>query len=311
MKKYKTLIISIFITMLVLSVIVVGYNYFFGIKDSYILSSYVTISDKKGVVEGYTINYEDCKDDNDNFELEIEIGSDEKREIGFEISVLVNYEQQCFKIKNSTENILSKTVYVEENSEKVIIVLEKKFFQFNQNQFIINIRQDIEELSYKNELVRDSNTINFRYNIKYDEGEINKKTVEETHKNVIENPLDVVNDRITFEISNIGEVDDSLITLNSGSEKLLSVNIGGSKVAEDYIILAYVNSKQIKINGKEFCYLKVSKDMLANTNISIEIDQDVGIYELELYGIPAPFDEVDDRTDRIISAKRYTIKVES
>lgn len=133
--------------MILLSIVTIGFIYFFGVKDSYRISSEIAFSNSNGIIDGYVIDYDDCKNEDGDFQLKIEVGSNETRDIDFEISSLVNYEQQYFRTVESKNKVLSSVLSVNQNKKEIIIILDKDDFDQYQNQLVINIRQDIKQLS--------------------------------------------------------------------------------------------------------------------------------------------------------------------
>lgn len=308
MKKYKVEIISAMLTMIFLSLVYIGFVYFFGVKDSYQISSEIGFSNSKGKIDGYHINYDDFINDDGNFQMKLKVGSEEKREIDFEISALVNYRQQNFKTKDSVNNVLSKVISIKENKKEVVIILDKSNFEFYQNHLVINIRQDIKELSYQNKLVRNSKTLNFTFYVKNKNGRNEEYFIgSDNYKNMIEIPLEDETQNVVFDI-NAANNDQALITTKKNEKIPINLGLGGNKTRE-YIIWASLDSKQVKIDGQPFNKFRVNKNMIGFTNLEIENPVQPGIYELEIYCVPSP-EEMGKGLKEIISGKRYTIKVE-
>ncbi|OCA84086.1 hypothetical protein A8F94_15275 [Bacillus sp. FJAT-27225] len=308
MKKYKVQIISAAITMVFLSIVTIGFIYFFGVKDSYQLSSGIAISNTNGIIDGYKIDYEDCKNEDGNFQLKIEVGSKEAREIDFELSTLVNYEQQYFRRAESENKVLSSVLSVNQNKREIIIILDKDAFELFQNQLVINIRQDIKQLSYKNKLVRDSNTINFTYYVSNEDGKNQSNKQDNTITNIIETPLEDTSQNVVFDIETANG-DDPLIKTKKNEDISINLNVGGNETRQ-YIIWAYLDSKQAKINGNPYGTIEINKNTIGITNLNIENTVQPGIYELEIYCVPSPYEEISEELKEVISGKRYTVKVE-
>lgn len=308
MRKYKVQILSAAITVVLLSTVTIWFIYFFGVKDSYQLSSEIAFSNNKGIIDGYIIDYDECKNEDGNFQLKIEVGSNETREIDFEISTLVNYEQQYFWTAESEDTVLSSVLSVEKNKKEIIIILHKDIFELYQNQLVINIRQDIKQLSYKNELVRDSNTLNFTYYVTKKDGENQNHKMKNSVGKVVETILEEPSQTVVFEV-NTADNDNALIKTKKNEDISLNLSVGGNKTRQ-YIIWAYLDSKQVKINGHPYSNMVINKNMKGSMNLKIENIVQPGIYELEIYCVPSPYEEMSEGLKEIISGKRYTVKVE-
>lgn len=308
MRKLKAFIISGLVTILFLSILKAGYYYLFGVKKIYILSSEVSFYDKKGLIEGYEISYNDCIDEKGNFELKIRLGSHEDRDIGFELSVLINYEQQSFYIGGTEEKLFSTKVYVKENFKETTITLDKDLFTEYRNNMIINIRQDIDQLSYKNNLVRDSNTLNFTFYVTNVDGKSEPIRQTRQFQNIIIHPLEDTEHDIGIELNRPDNKDNPLIRVHENEDIHMSLNIGGMN-AEQYIFWAVLDSKQVNIDGNSYIEVEIDRNMSANAQITIDNNMPAGIYELEVFCIPSPNMESVDIPKKIISAKRYTVEV--
>lgn len=309
MKKCGTFIISAVITILILVIFSVGYDYFFGVKESYTLSSEISFFNKNGLIEGYALDYKDCKNEDGNFELKIKVGSQESRKIGFEISALLNYEQQYFYNVESQKEAISAIVFAEENSKEITITLDKQLFDKRKNQLIINIRQDMEQLSSENELVRDSNTLNFTFYVTNKEGKEQEVMREDQLIHMAEAPFEDAEQNNVIEVNPVRDKDNPLIRAKKNEDIRMNLRIGG-RYTEQYILWASLDSKQVKINGNPYNNIQIEKNTVGNTTITIENKMPAGRYELEIFGVPSPYEEKSSVIKEIISAKRYTVEVE-
>lgn len=308
MKKYKVQIITAIITVLFLSLVTIGFTYAFGVKESYQLSSEVALSNSNGIIDGYIVDYDDFKNEDGDFQLKIEVGSNETRDIDFEISSLVNFEQQYFRTPKSEVKIPSSILSVKQDKKELIVILDKEAFKQHQNQLVINIRQDIKELSYKNDLVRDSNTLNFTYYVTNKEGEVNNdKAMGYRIDNLAQNAIEEGTQNVIFDISTNNN-DHPLIEIKQNKDIPVNLSVGGQD--RHYIVWAYIDSKQVKINGHPFVNIDVEKNMIGTTNLKIENPVKPGIYELEVFCVPAPYEQISSDLKEVLSGKRYTVKVE-
>ncbi|MGE7219223.1 hypothetical protein ACQKJC_22325 [Priestia koreensis] len=113
---------------------------------------------------------------------------------------------------------------------------------------------------------------------------------------------------VVFDI-NTNNNDQPLIRTKKNKDVSVNLNVGGKKTRQ-YIIWAYLNSKQVKINGHPYGNLVINKNMIGSTNLKIENSVQPGIYELEVYCVPSPYEETSNDLKEVISGKRYTVKVE-
>ncbi|WP_133305053.1 hypothetical protein [Paenibacillus pinisoli] len=99
-----------------------------------------------------------------------------------------------------------------------------------------------------------------------------------------------------------------MIKTKKNEDILIDLSVGGNKTRE-YLIWAYLDSKQVKINGHPYVNLEVNRNMISISNINIENTVQPGIYELEIYCVPSP-EEMSTGLKEVISGKRYTVKVD-
>ena len=305
MKKYRVLVITILITFIILF----GGLYIIKMGSepvkSYNLSSYIKISNSEGVVNNSQAKYEDFENKSGNCELKIKIGSHEQRVVKYEVSILVNYEQQYFKIEGKRE--LSTIVEVNDNSQEFIIEIDRSAFTQYRNHLIINIRQDIGQLSFQNNLVTNSDTLNLRYDVINEEIN-NKKKLKIKQLDEFTNQRVEKIDETVFEIASI-QAKDYLIQSERGKDLALKLTLGSSHI-DECIVWGYLNSRQVKINGVSYFGIKLEKNLVKNTTLHINTPSESGIYELEIYCVPNPYKKVGNAFYDIISAERYTLKVE-
>lgn len=313
MKKYKIQILSAIIVITILFVVVICFKNIFSKEKSYSLSSSITFLDKNGIMnilkDGYKLNYEDNKNEDGNLELKIQLEHDESRTIDYEVSALVNYNQQYFTTLESNKKVLSSIVSVPKNdSKEIVIIIDKSAFKLKQNHLVINIRQDIEQLSYKNSLVRNMSSINYTFYVNMKDGEKVNIQQKNIYKNLIQSSLNDINGNVVFNISTANN-DSPLIKINKNEAIPINIEVGGNEKRQ-YIIWAYLNSKQVKIDDHTYLNVDINGNMVGKANVKIENNVEPGIYELELFCVPSPFEIDYMNLKEIFSSQRYTLKVE-
>jgi len=309
MKKYKRFFVSMFITVFVLSGIVIAIIVSSGPKSTYSTSAYVAVSNGAGIIQENSFDILSCTNEEDEFQLEIRSGSGEERMLKFEISFLVNYEQTYFYLNDSKEPVRN---YIFSGQDEFKIRIDKSSFDLKNNQLIINIRQDIEVTSKSNELVRDSNTINLRYNV------INSEKTKESNHDIyivdtIENYDPAEGAGVVCQIRCVNREDQALIKIAKNEDLKMQLEVGGSTSAGEYVVIAYLNSEQTEIDNKSNLYLEVDKNSIGMKQVEITMPRESGEYELEVFVIPLPFDYIDSDAIlqyNVVSAQRYTIEVE-
>ncbi|MCJ7840018.1 hypothetical protein MUB24_03650 [Lederbergia sp. NSJ-179] len=113
---------------------------------------------------------------------------------------------------------------------------------------------------------------------------------------------------VVFDI-NAANNDHPLIIAKRNEDITINLRVGGNKTRE-YIIWAYLDSKQVKMNEYLYSNIKVNENKLGITNLNLENTVQPGIYELEIYCVPSPYEEISENLKEVISGKRYTVKVE-
>ncbi|SDT05910.1 hypothetical protein SAMN05444162_2972 [Paenibacillaceae bacterium GAS479] len=307
MRKYRVFIITTLITTSIVGICAFLFIFFFGVKESYQLSSEVSFSNQKGIIKGYLIDFNDFKNKDGNFQLQIGLGSNEDREIDFEISSLINYEQKKFRIIESNSEMTSSILSVRKNKKSVTIIIDKDEFKLYRNKLVLNVRQDIKQLSYKNKLVRDSTTLNFTFYVVNKNGKKQDSEVKKHPGRVVETPLGDDKQTVIFNIVSPLKK-GALIKVGKGEDILVNLNIGGNN-SRNYLVWAYLNSNQVKINGSPYINFEISENKIGAAELKIENSFQPGVYELELYCVPSP-EDITRNLKEVISAKRYTVKVE-
>lgn len=284
-------------------------NYLFRLSNSnqvYELNTYFSMENNgKKVIHGDNLNYEDCLNKEGNIELKIKIGKHDNRREVFELSVLNNYFQEKFRLKSNSNMMESYRIELEENeSEKeFFIILNLNQFQY-ENRLVFTLRQDTEVYSLENELVRDSNTINVVINICCKKRE--KKNIEYDVVRAVDERK--MQESSVFHISCLNREDKTEIKVQPEEEIKMCLDVGMNQDTEKMIMWCNLNSSQVRIEGSSFLVLNISKGKKGKINFIIVAPKESGLYELEILG--QPIDEKNKNIYQIISAKRYTIKVE-
>ncbi len=306
MKQIVTFSITLIITMFVIWGGAQIYKVCTGPKSSYSLSSYVSVENNDGKVTESEIALKSCINSKGDFELKIEAGTNDEKVVGFEISFLINYNQTQFKINGSDDMINSYRYY---DQDKFSVVLDKNEFDNYCNQFIINIRQDIDVKSKDNELIRDSSTVNLRYNV------VNNQVEESQFEKSIMKVGNVTNldgtEEAICEVRTINREESALLVLLKDAKLEFDLLLGGNQ--EEYLVFAYMDSNQILINDKKFLLFNLNKKTAGSYDIMLDIPKEAGIYELEIYCVPNPYAKIDMKRIyqyTIIFPKRYSIEVE-
>lgn len=140
------------------------------------------------------------------------------------------------------------------------------------------------------------------------DGENHNERWENNIKNVIEIPLEDVSQDVVFEIRATNN-ENPLINVKENEDISINLTVGGNRTRQ-YIVWAYLDSVQVKISGDLFKNIEISENMLGSTNLNLKNTMQPGVYELEVFCVPSPYDGVNDTLRNVISAKRYTVKVE-
>jgi len=123
--------------------------------DSYELNTYFSIeNNNKKIIHGECYAYDECINEEGKLEFEFKLGTYDKRDEFFELSILHDYYQEEFNIEG--EETATDTYEVklsnEENETQFSVVLDAE--KYHQNSIVIfTLRQDITEFSSENEFV--------------------------------------------------------------------------------------------------------------------------------------------------------------
>lgn len=309
MKRTK-FIISFFVTV---SVIVLAFgmillkNHMSSPKE-YTVGSYVEVSNNKGPISNFQVDLKDCVNDKKNFQIKINAGAIECKDIIFEVSVLVNYKQSEFFVNSKKQQVFS---FCYHNQDKFVVEIDKNKFNKKNNQFILNIRQDIKTYSVDNDFVRDSSTINLRYNI-INNNSVDKDYEYRSNQNLsIEEKVEDLKET-TFNIHMVSENDKTLLKKKKNEKVTVAMEMGGSKLSKRYVVFAYMNSKQVLLNNEFFQILEIEKGYKGKANMRIQMPSQSGRYELEIFCVPSPFQKLSEKNFAkysVLSGKRYTVDV--
>lgn len=226
----------------------------------------------------------------------------------------MNYTQKEFRIDNQLDKVKSYKIDINKNKKEFYVFIDKKEIMNYENDFIIVLKQDSNVFSCDNELVRETNTVFRRYNLintnidnKCEtENRIEQKKISQVANNE-------TSDELMCSLQCVNREESACISTAKRRKISFQLKVGGSKISEHYIVLAYLNSKQAEINGKDYLGVIVDRGRIGEDIIDIIAPDKIGKYELEVFCISSPYECIsakDITQYNISSAQRYTIRVE-
>lgn len=305
MKKFFCFLLSVIVTMSVMTIFFNVVNKWKNNINNYDYELNTCISvECKGIriANCYGLSYEEYANEEGNLEFTINVEKYDQRAERFEISVFNNYLQTNFSMKKNNK-ISSYVFEINENQQKksVNIIIPKDTLAYN-NNFIINVRQDINVYSADNECVRNSNTVCLNFGIiKKDDKrrEIQYNVMEVSdEKEVTKKILTKI-----FTLKCLNREENVLLNVKPNEEIKMCLSVGENGDCEDTMIWCCLNSQQVKINNKLCILTRVKRGYSGKVNICFKAPEEKGLYEFELFG-----QSFEDNS--ITSAERYTIKVE-
>lgn len=301
-------IVIFFLSAIITIIIIFLISFFLNINEKseeYKINTEICVKCKEeNIFNKFDLDYNDYADEDGNLILSLRVNKYDERTEKFEVSLLNNYNQISFNIGDNAERVLTY-IFSINNFEKeriVNIVIPKENLVYS-NNFILNVRQDIDEYSGENELVRELGTVCLNF------GFVNQDGLQaEIDYNYLK-VYDVKEIKRTgISLMCLNREDSALLQVKPSEEIKMHLTIGMNENCEDVILWGCLNSKQIEINSKLISCIKLDKGTGGELNIYFTAPKEKGTYEFELFC--QPYDFTGTNKYYIISSERYTIRVE-
>lgn len=299
MDRLKKIIVFV---LTILATIMIGVLLFVYINRplEYSIESGFACYNNKGILNRTEYSFESFINENNQFEIGVDVYNYNQRKVKYELVVLVNYKQQMFEIEGNNKK--TQKFEVKENKKKRIqLILSKAVFKYSINDFMVIVRQDIDLYSADNELVSDSNTVCRHYLIKC------KKENNSYEKKVKINCQNIDNVDGEAKLKRVNGSNNLQIYASTNEKLKFKLKLKAMDMRINYVLVCLMNGNQAKFNDS-LCQ-KINK---TNTNIEINTPQKKGKYEFEILCIPDLLGckNCEYKDIEIVSANRYTIQVE-
>lgn len=306
-------IIVFFISMLSMFTILISVKTFFLNTryeniDSYELNTYFSIeNNNRKIIHGESYAYNQCLNEEGKLEFKFELGTYDNRNEIFELSILRDFRQENFSVKGEKTDSYEVGLSSEENQTQFSVIMDAES-HYQSSIMIFTLRQDTTENSSKNQFLCDSNTVNVVIELIYDEKK-SKNVLDEDVEYVDVTEIDASNVSKRFQLLCLNREENKEIIIQPGKKLKMNLDFDLYQDAKYMVIWCNLNSKQVTINGMPYCIIKVpNNNTVGRIKLSISIPEEVGQYELEIFG--EPINKSNSKIYQVMSTNRYTIKVE-
>jgi hypothetical protein len=303
LKKKIVFVVSFLTTVFLLSVCIIFiFNYLQKPKEEYSISSSIRVENKKGALTDSCFNLADCSNNDDEMELKISAGTDEDRQVKYEICFLVEYEQVPFQI-----NKKQYTSFSFENRTNVTIRIKNEYFDRKNNSFIILLRQDTERYAEDSELVSNTSPVILRYSVVKKNGKTERN--KEKYMDISSAVIDEEDDMIQLENPTGNKVVSQHVK-KAGKFKV-SALLGSTLKNGEYLIFVCYNCDQVKVNGNKKVLIRKQEE--GKLDLNVFVPEKPGKYEMQIFFVPTPFEKLEEERFEeygILCSQRQTVYVE-